>query len=228
MISIKTRASSLRVLHCDPELSASLVDALWSAPQHLMQDGTPIRARSARSLVRLHWNTAEYVVKHYREPSWRHGLKQLVQRSRAMQTWTISHALADAGISTPRPVACLENRLGPLRRDSYLVYPYVPGATLRTYLERLEPPTSAIDDLRHQLAELWQRLAAVGASLHDAHLANFIVGQGHRLWVIDLDKARLHRSQYLAAARRRRTWTQMSIDFVNTVGRFSKLETQIA
>ena len=62
--------------------------------------------------MRLPVHSQSLVLKHYVEPSRRHALKQMVLPSRAWKTWDFSHRLADSGVATPRPVACIENRWG--------------------------------------------------------------------------------------------------------------------
>jgi hypothetical protein len=160
--------------------------------------------------VRLVWTSGTYVVKYYAEQSRRHSLKQLWLRSRARRAWNVSHRMADAGIYTPRPVACIENRIGPLRRDSYMMYPYVEGRTLRSYLvPEARDSRATIEQLWQQLRELWQRLAEHRASLADANVGNYIVAPNGRLWVIDLDKASFFRSSKTAAIHRERSWKQL-------------------
>lgn len=200
----------MRVARYQGELPHDLTETLWNRPQSLVAMGEPLRAQGVRCTVRLCWGGQDYVLKYYREPSWRHTVKRAVQPSRASLTWNVMHKLADAGIATPRPVACFENRFGPLRRDSYLIYPYLEGRTLRTCL--LGDPDDAhtmAESLWRQLGELWQRLAQLRASLADTNMGNFIVCPAGRLWVIDLDKARFHRLAFAAARQQRRGWKQI-------------------
>lgn len=208
---LQTRFSWWRSFHGDAELPADLADALWHSPQTVMAKSEPLRKVGVRSTVRLNWGDRQFVIKHYVEPTFRHTLKQTVTRSRAWRTWSTAHRLADAGVATPRPVACLENRFGPFRGDSYLMYPYVEGCTLRSYLGCEEPAGKpVIEAIREQLVEFWSRLKQLRVSLADTNLQNFIVGDAGRLWVIDVDKARFHRVAYLASRHHERAWTQLT------------------
>jgi hypothetical protein len=160
-----------------------------------------------RATVKVCWAGQQYVLKHYVEPSWRHALKRTVLPSRASLTWNVAHQLAAAGIATPRPAAYIENLWGRLRRDSFLMYPYVEGRVLTRYIGRdSRESQSTKDSLWRQLGDLWERLAQLRASLADTNLDNFIVSPAGRLWVIDLDKARIHRLAYFAARRQQRNW----------------------
>src|SRR4029079_13817455 len=129
---IVSRQSFRRVAHYDQSLPTDLVSTLWNDPASLVSRGESLQAKGARQTVRLEWNSQPFVLKRYREPTRRHALKQFVLPSRASKTWNFTHRLVDAGVATPRPVACIENRWGLLRLDSYLMYPYIEGRTLRT------------------------------------------------------------------------------------------------
>lgn len=202
------RSSARRVMYAE-WLPSDLVDALWQQPAALLARSEVLQQRGVRRTVRLDWGPRSFVLKRYVEPSWRHALKQLVLPSRASVTWRISHLLADGGILTPRPVACIENRWGALGLDSYLMYPYIKGETISNYLRRQDNPEQEAAQIVRQCEELWQRLTTLGASLADANPGNFIVASTDDLWVIDLDKARHFRNQVLAERQRRRTWRQL-------------------
>ena len=205
-----THRSWTRLLTVDRKLPEDIVALLWRSPRELATMGEPLRQVGARCTVKLSWHDQTYVLKHYVEPTLRHSLKQNVSRSRACTTWLTAHKLADAGISTPRPVAFVENRLGPFRGDSYLLYPYVVGETLQSYLKNDENQQSLLTGIREQLVAFWSRLRQMRVSLADTNLKNFIVGDLQRLWVIDVDKVRFHRLTYAAARQHQRGWQQLT------------------
>ncbi len=193
MCEIVSRQSLRRVAHFDASLPSDLVATLWTDPATLIGRGEPLQVKGARQTVRLDWNSQPFVLKHYREPTRRHALKQLVLPSRAWKTWNFTHRLVDAGVATPRPVACIENRWGLLRRDSFLMYPYIEGRTLRTCIaEDAKQSPTVRDQLWQQIHELWQRLVELSVSLGDTNLGNFIVSPAGQIWLIDLDKSRFH------------------------------------
>jgi predicted Ser/Thr protein kinase len=207
---IVSRRSPTRVAHYDPSLPEDLVSTLWTDPASLIGRGEPLQAKGARQTVRLEWNSQPFVLKHYREPTRRHFLKQLVQPSRAWKTWNFTHRLVDAGVATPRPVACIENRWGLLRLDSFLMYPYIEGRTLRTCIaEDAKRSPTVRDRLWQQIHELWQTLQELRVSLGDTNLGNFIVSPAGQIWLIDLDKSRFHRAARAAAPHQERAWKQL-------------------
>ncbi len=197
---IVCRRSFARVAHYCTSMPEDLEAALWTRPESLIENGDLLRFGGARQTVRLTWKSQPYVLKHYVHQSRRHALKQFVQPSRAWSTWQFTHRLADAGVATPRPVACIENRWGPLRRDSFLMYPYVEGRTLRSYFVREAKQSKALRDrLWSQLHQLWDKLRELHASLGDANVRNFIIAPSGQLWLIDLDRSYFHRHARAAA-----------------------------
>jgi hypothetical protein len=207
---ITNRQSFRRVAHYDQSLPNDLVSALWADPASLVARGKPLQAKGSRQTVRIEWNSQLFVLKHYREPTRRHTLKQLIQPSRASKTWNFTHRLVVAGIATPRPVACIENRWGLLRLDSFLMYPYVEGRTLRSCIaEDAKRSPTVRDRLWQQIHELWQTLQELRVSLGDTNLGNFIVSPAGQIWLIDLDKSRFHRAAQAAAPHQERAWKQL-------------------
>jgi hypothetical protein len=204
------RRSPWRLTTCDAALPADLSEALWRDPIALVSRGERLRWKVRRTVL-LHWNSQKYVFKHYVEPSRRHAAKQLFVRSRAHITWSFAQRLADAGVATPRPLAYVENRWGPLRRDSFLLYPYIEGRTLRSYFENEAKRSRKLHDkLWRQIEQLWQQLALLRVSLGDVNTGNFIVCPAGRLWLIDLDKSRFHRVSYFAERLQSLRWQQIS------------------
>jgi hypothetical protein len=185
------------------------MEQLWSNPASLLVAGEDLRKKASRHTVRLTWESQSFVLKHYAEPTRRHALKQLVQPSRARRTWDFTHRLLSLGVSTPRPVACVENRWGALRRDSFLMYPFVEGETLRHRFWEAKQSPALYDTLWKQVNDLWQRLIRLGVSLNDTHLGNFIVCPDGELWLIDLDKSRFYSRPAAAAAHQQRAWNQL-------------------
>ena len=218
---IQRHAPQRRAIHAD-WLPVDLVETLWREPESLLARSEVLQQRGIRQTVRLDWGPGSFVIKRYVEPTWRHALKQLVVPSRASVTWSTSHLLADGGVLTPRPVACIENRWRGLGLDSYLMYPYVQGETIASYLLRQHDPAQHAARIVEHCEALWQRLTKLGASLADANVGNFIVTAAQDLWVIDLDKARRFRSQALAQRQRQRTWKQLMRSLERTLSKASQ------
>jgi tRNA A-37 threonylcarbamoyl transferase component Bud32 len=200
------RETLTRRAFLDREIPDNLRERLWCDPESLLEHGETMRRTGQRRTVRLTWEGKQYVLKHYR-PTWWHFLRQLPIRSWAVDTFRATIRLIKAGIATPRPVACIENRWGPLRRDSFLMYEYVEGQTLRNYLQKDASPSLAWH-LSQQISEIFQRLESLRASLDDTHTGNFVVCPAGQVWVIDLDNTNFHHSTNVASREQQRGWEQ--------------------
>jgi hypothetical protein len=181
---------------------------LWEQPKALVDAGEVLNSRPIWRTVKVRWADCQYVLKHYAEPNLVYALKHSLLPSRAWQAWKATHALANAGIATPRAVACVEVRSGRLLQDSYMMYPYVEGRTLTSYF-RQQDFAPATQSVWAQLQSLWQNLRQLQVSLADTNVRNFILCPDGRLWVIDLDATRFHRSAWITAHYHRRSWKRL-------------------
>lgn len=182
------KKSFSKVLVFDQEADDKLLHQLWENPDSLIGKGDKLVEKDCvRTTVRLESDFQCFVVKRHVERSWRHFAKQCVSLSRAEKCWNDSWFLYDNGYPTPRPVAYLENRFGVLRGNSFFVYQYVNGTTLKQKATGLNNQR-LIRKYIVQLAEIWNQHARLKVNLSDGHPANFLVDPMEKIWVIDLDK----------------------------------------
>lgn len=204
------RRCSTRVLRYNSSLPAAFVEELWRAPQQLLAAGTTMRkTEKLRATVVVEWESNRYVVKHYGNRSLRHALKHSLIGSQARQSFRLGCRLADAGLRTPRPVACLERREGLTRRDSYLVYPFAEGRSLLHSITEGHLGDLQIEQVARKLKALFRQLIALKVGLRDANTGNFIITPDSQLWIIDLDDSRVHRLRSIAHVRLHRRWKQL-------------------
>ena len=188
MKQLVRKTTFLRSLVYEPDADPELVESLWREPDHLIDGGDRlVQKRCVRTTVKWVAGEETYVIKRHRERSWRHQFKQFFCRSRAQRCWDDTWYLIDHGYPTPRPVAYVEDRLGPLRGNSWYVYQYVEGRTLKDLATGLKNQR-LLRRYIAELADIWQMHARLGVSLSDGHPANFIVDATGKMWVIDLDK----------------------------------------
>ncbi|MCU5784377.1 hypothetical protein MA04_03677 [Alcanivorax balearicus MACL04] len=148
-------------------------------------DSLPLIKKGSRISVHgdEHW-----VIKHYRDTSWKARLKQRWFRGRADVSWLMGWTWALLGIPTPRPVMLLR------RRDAQAViaFPRVEGVALSHLMER-DPPRA------HRIApqaECWlERLHAAGFWHGDTKAQNVLVDASEHIHWIDLDGAGFSRWQ---------------------------------
>lgn len=187
--------SQTRVAYYDASLPSDLIEVLWDRPEELVAMGQPLQTKDERRTMVVRWGPQPYVLKHYVEPTWRDAVKHSFLPSQAWRTWSATHRLANGGILTPRPVACIEEPWGSLRRESFLMYPYVEGDTLRTFFSNVSHVRET-SNVWQQLRAIWQRLAELRITLTDTNVRNFILSPTGKVWVIDLDRTLTHWSDF--------------------------------
>jgi hypothetical protein len=203
------RRSPTRIMHFDGSLPEALGEALWECPEEVIAAGTVMRQTRFRSAVLVAWDSQPYVMKRYFQRSLRFSVKQTVVGSQALRSFNVGCALADGGVRTPRPVACVDNRWRGLQRDSFLLYPHVEGHTLRSAINLGYMNDADIAKAWDELQKLWQQLHLLRVGLKDANTGNFVVAPDGELWLIDLDDSCIHRSSVLAGARLHHRWFQV-------------------
>ncbi len=160
--------------------------ALLQDPDLFMQSGRLLKDGNSSTVAAVHIDGRELVIKRYNIKNVVHGLKRCLRPSRAWTSWRNAHRLSLLGLPTPKPVAFLEKRLGPLRSTAYYITEFVPGKNVQDLVY-----SHGVDWTgKHKLIEKLQELLI---SLHQAFIVhgdmkatNFIVAAGQIL-VTDLD-----------------------------------------
>ncbi|MDX5362656.1 MAG: lipopolysaccharide kinase InaA family protein [Pseudazoarcus pumilus] len=150
----------------------------------LLKDGRTV------TVVKLVCGEHTLVVKRYNIKGFGHGLSRLWRPSRAWQSWLAAHRLRFLGIDTPRPLAMVEERLGPLRRRAWLISEWCDGEALGRVLNTDHAPPPA---LATALRNTFNTLARERIHHGDLKASNLLWNAG-RLWLIDLDGTTAHRS----------------------------------
>ncbi|MDX9742076.1 MAG: lipopolysaccharide kinase InaA family protein [Gammaproteobacteria bacterium] len=160
---------------------------LVAAPDRWMAGGTPLKQGRTATLALIELGGRKLVIKRYNIKGPGHALSRGWRPSRAWHSWVEAHRLSFLGIATPRPLALIENRIGPLRGRAWLVTEYCPGPDLlrRCALAPLG------DDAMRALSDLFRRLFAARISHGDLKATN-LLWQGDRPVLIDLDAMRQH------------------------------------
>lgn len=202
------RTSSTRIMHHNASLPEDLVEALWEQPERILDSGTVMRKTHLKSAVKIEYGSRSYVMKHYFERSLAFALKKTLRGTQARNAFELGCTLADAGIKTPRPMAYVDNIREGLRRDCFLLYPFVEGLSLRSAINEGHMDDADVARAIDQVEELWNRLIELRVALYDANAGNFVVSPKGELWLIDLDDSRI-RSALFARAHLLNKWFQV-------------------
>ncbi len=155
-------------------------------PDRFMASGDLLKDGNSSTVVRVRSDDCDWVIKRYNIKSLRHALSRCLRPTRAWVSWGNAHRLKISGIETPRPVALLEKRIGPLRSTGYYVCDFVAGVDAEEYFQ-----DATLDDVaKKQVAEGFVRLFGLFRKLNIVHgdckATNFLLNKGEP-WVLDLD-----------------------------------------
>jgi len=174
-----------RFLVCDRASFKGMVAAMLEDIDAQFERGFVIKAGKTATVARLYVDGEAFVVKRYNIKSWQHAMGRMWRPTRAQRAWQNAHRLRMLGIATFKPIALIERRLGPMRRDAYLVMRDVGGVDLR---ERFA------NKHIQALVALFADLAHAGLVHGDTKATNF-VDVGGVIHLIDLDAMRAPRTQ---------------------------------
>jgi tRNA A-37 threonylcarbamoyl transferase component Bud32 len=179
------------------EAAREAIAGHYAAMQH---NRAQIRKQSKNSIISTHTprtgSPAAICVKQYPYRGIRYGLKSLFTRSRARNSWVAGNALLLRGISTPLPLALVEQKLGLLVMESFLITEWLTGAReLNDYilgLAQQEAPPSVKHAFITSLAATLRDLHEKGIYHADLKSTNILVQEtGASAWrfsFVDLDR----------------------------------------
>lgn len=167
-------------------LAAILVD-----PDAALAAGELCKAGGTATVGRAEAGGRPLVIKRYNLKHWRHALSRAWRPSRAWHSWLAAHRLIFCGIATPRPLALVEERFGPLRGRAFLLTEYCGGKNL---LETLAPDSEPPPVQKQALAGLFEALCVMRITHGDLKATNLLWDDGSVV-LIDLDAMVRHRTE---------------------------------
>ena len=175
---------------------------LLVSPDDTIARGTLLKDGRTCTVAQVELAGSALIVKRYNLKNLLHFFARCWRPSRAWHSWREGHRLRFLGISTPEPLALVEERVGLLRRRAFLVCEYCPG---RSLLDLLSPDQEPAGEVARAIVSLFSTLYALRISHGDLKATNLLFHDG-KVVVIDLDAVRQHRSQstYAQAWRRDR------------------------
>lgn len=141
-------------------------------------------------------NEQRVVVKRYNIKNLGHGLKRAFRPTRAAISWRNAQRLRFYDIATPRPIALIEHRFGPLRRVSYFVSAFREGESAAAYFGRTNPEQAM--PVAQRIVALLRQLRRLNLSHGDLKATNLLICDSEVL-LTDLDSLTRHRNDAAAA-----------------------------
>ncbi len=190
--AVAVRRRWRRYIACDRSWYSPAVAPLLDDPEAYMAGGVALKNGNSATVSRIVFQGQTLVIKRYNMKNLRHRLRRCLRPSRGRIAWCNAHILRLIGIATPRPLALIEERWGPLYARAFLICTYQPGVHLADYWRRdwedRDDRAAALPPLRVLLA----RLAAARVSHGDLKATNLIVHDGE-ITLVDLDGLKVHR-----------------------------------
>jgi tRNA A-37 threonylcarbamoyl transferase component Bud32 len=203
------RTNWSQTLRCDPVLPDSFVDQFSADPDALFTEAQVLKSDQRTTVARIDVDgVGPLVVKRYNLKGRLHTAAHSLMRTRARRSWRFGQRLIAGGVPTPRPLACLEQSLGPLRFRAFLLTEFVPGIRMLELLEPESQHSVDLDDMARQFAALWHGLGRLRLRHGDANASNFILGDDGLLRIIDLDAMSAWPTQWTAEKARQRDWVR--------------------
>jgi len=134
------------------------------------------------------------VVKRYNIKNLQHGLNRAFRRTRASISWENAHRLAMNGIPTPRPIALVEKKKGPITREAYFITQFEAGVSCRDYFKATDTPASERQAMAKKVTRLLQNFFALRFTHGDLKASNLLICDDNVI-MIDLDSMQAHQDE---------------------------------
>lgn len=185
-----------------PDAPVELCQALWQRPETGQWHVRRLKDGNRTSVDELCIGDARLALKSYRLRGIGHTAVHAFMRSRASAYWRAARLLCHGGIRTPRVIAVIEDRFGPLRVRSHLVSEFIAGATL---LDLVGGQSNAelLEGIASQMAQIWRSLGQLRLTHGDMKASNFIVDAQSKVWLVDIESMRRPMRAVYARGRRK-------------------------
>ena len=196
------RSSFRRFMVCERDAFSDEMQAVIENPDGFITDGRILKSGNTSTVALVHLVDRSLVIKRYNIKSVLHGLRRAFRKSRAWVSWSNAFRMEFLGIPSLKPVALIEDRIGPLRSTAYLVTEYIKGSDALNCLHDClhnslydssydkENPNGELE----ALATILHKLSENQISHGDLKATNFLMTDGGPV-IIDLDAMQEHRSE---------------------------------
>lgn len=178
----------------DRVLHSSELEEIIEDPDRLLVNARMLKEGNSSTVAVVLFDGREFVLKRYNVKGFLHGLKRLFQPSRAHHSWRNAAILEMLGIATPHAVLMVEERaLWLFRRRAWILSEYIDAENLLVQLENDKDGTFPFASVVARFEVLLQSFQTYHISHGDMKASNFVI-KDDRLYVLDLDAMKQHRS----------------------------------
>lgn len=184
---------------CDRRDYSEAMQKALDDPESLFIDARYLKRGNTATVAIARIDGREIVIKRYNIKSMLHGLRRAFRPTRAAISWRNAQRLRFYDIATPRPIALIERRIGPLRRVAYFLAEHSQGQDCAHFLTRADVSEERRTTVAQRIVALIERLRALNLSHGDMKATNILITADQPAF-IDLDAMHKH-SNATAASR---------------------------
>ena len=179
------------LLICKRELPLTLKKRLIEDPDGLLAEGKLIKSGTTATVAEVtDEDDRPYILKRYNPKPWSYRLSHLHSPSRARRSWVNGNGWRIAGLPTPQPWACLEEKAGPFTIRSFLLTAKAPGIPLSDFVSEHQQQPDILRAAALALNDVWKGWRMFRAVHGDLKANNILADTNGRLYFIDLDSFR--------------------------------------
>ena len=181
----------------------------------LMDKGEILKNGNTCYVSRLAWNNKDVVVKRYNHKGFIHSLRHTIRQSRARRCWLHGNRLEMLKISSPKPLAYIEQYKGLLIWKSYLVTEYIHGQKLYNFLQDERVDSERRLSVMQQVKVLLERLGKHRITHGDLKHTNIII-TNNAPFLTDLDAMQVHRWNWSYRIKRAKDLERIKLEFAHS------------
>ena len=182
------RSKFTRFEVCEREAYGDELAELMENPDKFIEAGLVLKNGNSSTVALVRLVDRSLVIKRYNIKNLWHGLRRAFRKSRAWQSWRNAHRMEFLGIPALKPVAMIENRIGPITTTAYLVTEFIEGP------DALESLLADPDGDLEAITGILQELSDVQISHGDLKATNFVMTDTGPV-MVDLDGMKEHRNR---------------------------------
>lgn len=173
---------------CDRNYYTKDMQTLLNQPDDFIAHGEVLEHGNACTVSKISLENCRVVIKRYNNKSFWHSINRRIRPSRASICWENAHLLQYNKILTPKPIAILEERFGPLRGKAYFLTEYIEGCQLLEFMPQMTV-RNRLEKIADQVIRIFIKLYKQNIRYGDTKASNFIVSEDN-VYLIDLDSMR--------------------------------------
>jgi tRNA A-37 threonylcarbamoyl transferase component Bud32 len=162
----------------------------------LMDKGEILKNGNTTYVSRFNIKGKDIVVKRHNHKDFFHSLRHTIKGSRAKLSWLNAHRLIMLSIPTPKPIAHIERRKGPLAWSSYFITEYVKGQNFHYFLKDEEIGRQTRMEMTRKILKLLNKLRENNITHSDLKHSNILITSKGPV-LTDLDSVRTYKWKFI-------------------------------